>query len=153
MEYLIRVEIFYKKVVSLSIALMAFSFANSQDIKSDVGNIYAFPMNTFTKVRVTGANIKEVAKYTSSITKANTVYFDIKKMLKDRDTIQKKQINTVRILMELNCNDGLHIVRIDKGETLCLDDYCYVYTKELSKYILKYFPKNKRVDYTPSGFE
>ncbi len=139
-----------KAITYIVIAFIIYSFKIMGQQSNSFVTIYAYPINAFTKLPLNESNIKDAARYQIIIKEDDALYSGIQKLVKTATRSKENNIKSdLRILIEITNNDTLHVVKINKGEIICLDDACYEYSKEISDYIIKYFPKKDVKKYTP----
>jgi hypothetical protein len=139
-----------KAITYIVVAFIIFSFKMIGQQSNGLVTIYAYPINAFTKIPLNEYNIKDAARCQIIIKEDTSLYSGIQKLVKKTTRSKDNNIKSdLRILIEITKNDTLHLVKINKGEKICLDDTCYEYSKEISDYILKYLPAKDKRKYTP----
>lgn len=114
--------------------------------------LYAYPMNTFTKIPITSNGIKDAATFKQKIKNGNSFIEMLEKRLSSKEEYKEelKSKGQVRIYIEVYNNKKLvSEIIIHKGVYLEYKNKLYEVDDELMLQILELIPKKKRVDFTP----
>lgn len=114
--------------------------------------LYAYPMNTFTKIPITANGIKDAATFKQKIKNGNSFIEMLEKRLASKEEYKEelKSKGQVRIYIEIYNNKKLvSDIIIHKGVYLEYKNKFYEVDDELMLQILELIPKKKRADFTP----
>lgn len=114
--------------------------------------LYAYPMNTFTRIPITKNDIKDVSRFKKKIKKGNEFISKLENSLSD--TVEPKDVkankNHVRIYIEV-CSKGkvINEIIISKSKNFQYKNKYYDLNNDILLHILQLIPKDEREDYTP----
>ncbi|WKZ76158.1 MAG: hypothetical protein QY303_04515 [Vicingaceae bacterium] len=114
--------------------------------------IYAYPMNTFTKIPITANGIKDAATFKHKIKNGNSFIEMLEKRLASKEEYKEelKSKGQVRIYIEVyNKKNIISDIIIHKGVYVEYKNKIYEMDDELMLQILELIPKKKRADFTP----
>lgn len=113
--------------------------------------LYAYPMNTFTKIPITANGIKDAATFKKKIKAGNNFIEILEKKLASKEEYKElKSKGQVRIYIEVYNNKNLiSDIIIHKGVYIEYKNKIYEMDDELMLQILELIPKKKRADFTP----
>lgn len=113
--------------------------------------LYAYPVNTFTRIPINTNGIKDAATYKKKIKNGNSFVELLEKKLASKEEYNDlKSKGQVRIYIEVYSNKKLvSEIIIHKGVFIEYKNKIYEADNELMLQILELIPNKKRADFTP----
>lgn len=146
-----------RKILSAIVIILLFGcvYGQKQPINKVKLALYAYPINTFTKIPITRATIKDAAKFKNKIKSGNEFITELESLLKNQEKVEPTKIkNNVRIYIEVySGNKIINSIILDKGKYIEYMGNCYKINPEIITLILKLFPPDIKNDYTPMSMK
>ena len=114
--------------------------------------LYAYPINSFTKIPLNKNNIKTSSKFKTKIKKGGEFISRLESMLSQIEVSQEvKELNSnIRIYIEVCIkNKKTNEIIINKGKNIQYKGKCYNLNNDLMLHILELIPDESREEYTP----
>jgi len=114
--------------------------------------LYAYPINSFTKIPITKKSIKDAATFKKKIKNGNEFILKFESLLKNQEVLNEPtEIKTnVRIYIEVLINNKIeNTIVLNKWKNVEYKGKCFNVNQEIMDLILGLFPLDKRGEYTP----